>query len=243
MLEKNSPRPLYVQLEELLRAELTAGVYGSGGMIPSELELARRFGISRMTARGVVTRLVNEGLLYRVQGKGTFVVEPKIEARSLAYQGIREQLEGMGYSTTTKLMEFRIVPAEGQLTRILNVPAGERLLFAKRLRSVDNTPISLHLSYIPEVLAPTLQPTRLETEQLCVILAEDFNLVSVKVEETLESTRAHLDEAKMLGVERGFPLLLLTDSYRAASGQVFEHTNVLFRGDKVKLRFEYDATR
>jgi GntR family transcriptional regulator len=241
VLQKNSPKPLYVQLEELLRAEIVGGTYGINGMIPSELELSRRFSISRMTARAVVTQLVNEGLLHRVQGKGTFVVEPKIEARSLAYQGIREQLEAMGYSTTTELLEFQAISADSGLAKILGVPLGEPLHFAKRLRSVGDMPISLHLSYIPQALAPTLLPQRLETEQLCVVLAEDFSLSSANVVETLESVLATSSEAKLLGVERRFPLLLLSDSYRSANGRVFEHTKVLFRGDKVKLHFEYGA--
>lgn len=238
-MQKNSPKPLYAQLEELLRGEIVAGTYGSNGMIPSELELARRFDISRMTARGVVTQLVNEGLLYRVQGKGTFVAEPKIEAHSLAYQGIREQLEGMGYSTTTRLIEFKVIPADARLSQVLRVPVAEPLIFAMRLRSIRDTPISLHLSYIPEALAPTLQPARLEAEQLCVVLAADFNLTSARVEETLESTSATTTEAGLLGIDRGSPLLLLTDRYELAGGRTFEYTKVLFRGDKLKLRFEY----
>ncbi|MDR1710436.1 MAG: GntR family transcriptional regulator [Propionibacteriaceae bacterium] len=239
VLQKNSPKPLYMQLDEILRAEIVGGEYGSNGMIPSELELSRRFEVSRMTARAVVTQLVNDGLLHRVQGKGTFVVEPKIEARSLAYQGIREQLESMGYSTATKLLEFKTIAADATLGKVLGVPTGEPLLFAKRLRSADDDPISLHLSYIPAALAPTLQPSRLESEQLCVVLAEDFSLSSAHVVETLESTLATTAEAKLLGVERRFPLLLLTDAYRSANGRVFEYTKVLFRGDKVKLHFEY----
>ncbi|MDR0626495.1 MAG: GntR family transcriptional regulator [Bifidobacteriaceae bacterium] len=239
-LKKNSPKPLYMQLDELLRAEILSGVYGQNGMIPSELELGRRFGVSRMTVRGVVTQLVNEGLLSRVQGKGTFVVEPKIEARSLAYQGIREQLEGMGYRTTTELLEFTTVPANAQHAKLLKVPTGEPLLFAKRRRAIGSTPISLHLSYIPQALAPSLERERLENEQLCVVLAEDFSLTSSKVVETLESTSASKAEAKLLGIQSGFPLLLLTDNYWAANGRIFEHTKVLFRGDRVKLSFEYD---
>jgi GntR family transcriptional regulator len=243
VLQKNSPKPLYVQLQELLRAEIVAGTYGYSGMIPSELELSRRFEISRMTARAVDTQLVNEGLLHRVQGKGTFVVEPKIEAHSLAYHGIREQLESLGYAITTKLLEFKTIAADGQLAKVLGVPTGEPLLFAKRLRSADDVPISLHLSYIPQALAATLRPDRLESEQLCVVLAEDFSLSSANVVETLESAVASAAEAKLLGVERRFPLLLLTDSYRSANGRVFEYTKVLFRGDKVKLHFEYGSAQ
>jgi GntR family transcriptional regulator len=238
-LEKHGPKPLYLQLEELLRGEIVSGAYRVDQMIPSEAELSRRFGISRMTARSVVTRLVNEGLLRRVQGKGTFVAGPKIEAKSLAYTGIREQLEAMGYSTTTRLLAFKTVLAEPWLAKAFHLPQDEPLLFAKRLRSVDGTPISLHSSYVPHALAPSLDANRLEDEQLCVILAEDFALTQHRVVETLESTQATAAEARLLGVERGFPLLLLTDAYTSPNGRVFEYTKVLFRGDLIKLRFEY----
>ncbi|MDR3070056.1 MAG: GntR family transcriptional regulator [Propionibacteriaceae bacterium] len=243
VLLKDSPKPLYMQLEELLRAEIVSGEYTANQMIPSEVELSRRFGISRMTARAVVTQLVQEGLLHRVQGKGTFVVEPKIEAKSLAYQGIREQLESMGYSIDTKLLEFKTIPADVQLARVFSVPRDEPLLFVKRLRSVEGTPISLHTSYMPQALCPSVNQERLIDEQLCVILAQDYNLTASSVVETLESSQASTSEAKHLGVERRFPLLLLTDTYRAGSGRIFEHTKVLFRGDKVKLQFEYGPNR
>lgn len=241
VVQKHAPKPIYMQLAELLRSEIVSGHYKADDMIPSELELSRRHDISRMTARAVVTQLVNEGLLYRVQGKGTFVVEPKIQARSLAYRGIREQLESMGYSTQTTLLEFRTIPADNHLAKVFSVPTGEPLIFAKRVRSIEERPISLHLSYIPQTLAPTLGPDRLEVEQLCVILAQDFALEADAVSETLESTMASAAEAKLLGVERRFPLLLLEDTYRLTTGRVFEYTKVLFRGDKLKLHFEYGS--
>lgn len=243
VVQKNGPKPIYLQLSERLRADVVAGRYQPNDVIPSELELSRRHGISRMTARAVVTELVNEGLLHRVQGKGTFVVEPKIPARSLAYRGIREQLESMGFATKTKLVDFRTEAANHQLATVFGVAVGEPLVFAKRLRLVDDKPISLHLSYVPEALAPTLGPDRLEDEQLCVILARDFALAAETVSETLESTLASTAEAELLGVEQLFPLLLLSDTYQAATGRVFEYTKVLFRGDKVKLQFEYGPGR
>lgn len=106
MLERNSPTPLYQQLEDILRVFISNGQWSPDHPIPSENELSKAYGLSRMTVRAVITNLVREGLLYRVQGKGTFVVPPKISTRSPAYLGIREQLEEQGYSTATKLVEF-----------------------------------------------------------------------------------------------------------------------------------------
>jgi GntR family transcriptional regulator len=93
VLDRNSSLPLYAQLKTIIKDKVENGEWRSNEMIPSENELASSYGISRMTARSVVTQLVTEGILYRVQGKGTFVCEDKIEMASPSYAGIRSQLE------------------------------------------------------------------------------------------------------------------------------------------------------
>ena len=103
-LQRDSAVPLYVQLEQVLRAKIASGEWKPNQRIPSENELNRMYGLSRMTARGVLTTLVNEGVLFRVPGKGTFLAPVKIDAISPAYGGVREQLEAMGYQTTTAVL-------------------------------------------------------------------------------------------------------------------------------------------
>ncbi len=239
MLDKNSPKPLYAQLEEILRSSIYNNEWKPNTAIPSELELSRIYNVSRMTARAVVTQLVNDGLLRRVQGKGTFVMEKKIPTMSLAYMGVREQLERMGYQTTTRLLTFKQIPVNAHLSSICGMRQDDLVHYIERVRLIDRKPISLHRSYIPKALAPTLKTDELETEQLCVILQKEFNLKSATVSETLESVTASPDEAKILKVKKRFPLLLLEDINKVANGRVFEFTQVLFRGDMVKLKFEY----
>ena len=95
-LNRQSPQPLHLQFEEILREQLENEEWAPHACIPSENELSRKYGISRMTVRAVLTRLVDAGLLYRVPGKGTFVAEPKIVSRPLSQMGITQQLEQMG---------------------------------------------------------------------------------------------------------------------------------------------------
>lgn len=239
MLDKNSPKPLYAQLEEILRSSILGSIWEPNHAIPSEQELSRTYGVSRMTARSVVTQLVNDGLLRRVQGKGTFVVQHKIPTKSLAYMGIREQLERMGYQTTTKLLRHEMVSATPALAEKLDIIQGDQVHFIERARFIDGNPISLHRSYIPNALAPNLKEDKLETEQLCVILQNEFNLKSASVSETLESVVASPEEAQLFNVGKSFPLLLLEDVNKTSTGRVFEYTKVLFRGDKIKLSFDY----
>jgi GntR family transcriptional regulator len=243
MLDKNSPRPLYVQLDALFRSAIENNEWRPNDMIPSELELSRIYGVSRMTTRSVITQLVRDGLLRRVQGKGTFVVEPKISAKSPAYMGVREQLERMGYQTQTQLLNFHIARAGTRLSTALEVESGAPLYYIQRLRYAGNEPISLHESYLPQELCPNLTSEQMETEQLCVILKERYNLTAAFVSETLESVSARQEEAKLLNVEKRFPLLLLEDINKSKDERIFEYTKVLFRGDKIKLFFEYGAKR
>ena len=240
-LDRDASMPLYLQLAGLLRGRIERGEWQAGQKIPSENELNRLYGVSRMTARQVLAQLVNEDLLFRVQGKGTFVAHRKISTRSPAYMGIREQLEGMGYAVATEVLATNIVPADERVARALRIMPGERVHEIRRRRLLpDDEPISLHTSYVPERLAPRLGAEDLVTRQLCVVLEEDHGLRMSKVSESLESTLPNAQEARTLRIRRATPLLLLVHEIADPSARVFEFSRILFRGDKLRLQFHYD---
>lgn len=241
MLDKNSPKPLYAQLEDILRMAITNGKWQPSQLIPSENELSKEYGISRMTVRSVITTLVKEGLLYRVQGKGTFVAAPKISAKSPAYIGIREQLEDQGYTIATHVVDFSIINVDKKISELLNIPLSSNVVFIKRVRHADGKPVSIHLSYIPESLCQNLTLERIQDEQLCDVLKKDYNLGIDSVHETLESILATEEEAKLLGIEKGDPLLLLEEVSKTNTGITFEYHKILFRGDRIKLSFDYKS--
>lgn len=240
LLDREGSIPLYVQLTNILRDKIEHREWAPNQKISSENDLNRIYGVSRMTARQVLSQLVNDGLLFRVQGKGTFVAPQKIGTRSPAYKGFREQLEQMGYETTTTLVGMDLVVADGLISRNLGLQPGEKVFVLQRLRHIDGEPISLHVSHIPERLAPGLDRYDTLKQQLCVVLEENYNLRIGHVTETLESTSASAQEAKLLGVSRRAPLLLL-EQISDTAGVRFEHTKIVFRGDKIRLEFEYDV--
>jgi GntR family transcriptional regulator len=240
-LDRDASLPLYVQLAALLRGRIERGEWQAGQKIPSENELNRLYGVSRMTARQVLAQLVNEDLLFRVQGKGTFVAHRKISTRSPAYMGIREQLEGLGYAVATRVLADGVVGADDRVARALRINVGESVHEIRRVRLLpDEEPISLHTSYVPVRLAPTLDAADLVGRQLCEVLEVDHGLRMSKVSESLESTLPSQQEARDLRITRTTPLLLLTHEIADPSAQLFEFSRVLFRGDKVRLQFHYD---
>jgi GntR family transcriptional regulator len=239
VLERDSAVPLYVQLEQILSSKITGGQWQPNQRIPSENELNRMYGLSRMTVRGVLTKMVNDGLLLRVPGKGTYVAPTKISAVSPAYRGIREQLEALGYSTTTRLVSFEREAATSVVRDRLGLARGEDVYVIVRVRSVQGEPISLHRSHVPASLAPALDDHDVVSEQLCVILETSYGLPMRHVREHLEAVAVNAVDAKQLDMHRGDPALLLHDVIADDAGRPFEYSTIVFRGDRLRLTFDY----
>ena len=240
VLNRNSGIPLYVQLEDILRAKISEGEWQANQRVPSENELNKAYGVSRMTARGVLTRLVSDGLLFRVPGKGTFLAPVKINAISPAYRGVREQLESMGYATSTEVLSVRLETPSTKVRARLRLNADQGVYAIHRLRAVQNEPISLHHSYVPAHLARGLDEYDTATEQLCVVLEKSYGLAMQHVIEHLEATSATAEEAELLKMPKGQPVLLLEDVISDPHGTTFEYSSIVFRGDKIRLQFDYN---
>jgi len=115
MINKNSPIPLYYQLEEHIKGLIENGELSPGDALPPEREYAEKYQISRMTVRQAFTQLVNEGYLYRLQGKGTFVAERKIEQPLQGLTSFTEDMKARGFTPGNKLIKFEIIPATSQI--------------------------------------------------------------------------------------------------------------------------------
>jgi GntR family transcriptional regulator len=138
--------PLYVQIRETVRAELTH--IKAGMSLSTEVELCSRFGVSLITVRKAIEDLVAEGLLVRKQGRGTFVVKPKLTHELNAITSWTEQLRALGYTPGTSHREVREVAPDPQIAQLLGLGAGTPLIMMKRMRLEDGEPVSLMSNYI-----------------------------------------------------------------------------------------------
>lgn len=239
VLERDSSVPLYQQLEEIFSAKIASGEWAPNQRIPSENELTRIYGLSRMTVRGVLNKLSSDGILLRVAGKGSYVAPKKITAVSPAYRGLREQLEALGYDISTRLISVDQIIAPKSVRDRLHLTHDEEVYAIVRLRSVDGTPLSLHRSFVPASLAPGLNEHDVVEEQLCVILEEKYELPMKSVQEGLEAVALDTIDAKHLGLRRGQPALSVTDVIFDPVGTAFEYSTIVFRGDTMRLKFDY----
>lgn len=242
MLDRTSSTPLWEQLEDILREQIDNGEWTPGEAITSENLLCKEYNLSRMTVRSVITRLVQEGLLYRVPGKGTFVSEPKIATTPLPYMGIREQLEKKGYEIKTQVLRNEPVKVTERVAKKLNIEVNSTVHLIERVRYIKDKTLSVQRSYLKHNFDPPIEISRLETEQLCNILNDDYNITPNRVEETLEMVYSTSKLAKRLLVPDTYPLLYL-QHVRYMDSEIVEYSEVFFKGDQVRLYFEYDGLK
>src|SRR2546430_3827104 len=143
---RKSPLPRYYQLKEIMREKISSGEWQPGDLIPSERELGEQYGISRMTARQAITELVNEGLFYREQGKGTFVSRHKITQQLIRLTGFTEDIKARGQRPCTKVISAQMFAADETTAEKLRIDPGTLIFRLQRLRLADDEPLAIELS-------------------------------------------------------------------------------------------------
>jgi GntR family transcriptional regulator len=229
---------LYSRLEELIRERIDSGEWPPGTLIPSERELSSTFELSRTTTRRALERLVRDGVLRKEPRRGTFVADPKATFEALSLRGFSAQALERGASPASRLLQFeRIVPSP-TVREALGIAADQLVYSIERLRIVNDVPVALHKSYLATGLAPDLRREDLEERSLYDVLEARYGTKPASAEETLQSTSATEYEAAVLGVRPGSPMLLLNIVLRAGDGRPVELVKAIFRGDRIRLRYE-----
>ena len=206
----------------------------TGSPVPGERELAQRYGTSRTTIRQALAELVIEGRLVRRQGKGTFVAPPKV-AQLLELAGYTEEMRAHGLNPQTQILDTGYRPADEELALLLGIRPGGRVLRIHRLRLADGEPMSTDTSHLPARRFPGLRRNLDRYASLYEALATAYGVQLAEAEETIETVLAGPEDARLLGVDVGMPLLLLSRQAFDVSAEPVEWAQSKYRGDRYKL--------
>lgn len=235
MVVRASPVPLYIQIDEELRGQIESGELGPLDQVPSESDLADHFSVSRMTARKALDRLVADGMLFRQPGKGTFVAPTKIAHGASQGLSFSAAMAAQGLSCETRVLEADVVGAPLNVARALSLPPGGQVIFLRRLRIVDGAPAAIHLSYLPARLSALLEA------DLSGSLAQLMARVGVRVERSDDSVEAVLatgEEARLLDVPEGSPLVLIRGTAYSAGNEPVRYTEAIYPGGRWQFSLE-----
>ncbi|WP_395005465.1 GntR family transcriptional regulator, partial [Undibacterium sp.] len=200
--------PLYQQIKGLITQSLQTGEWKPGELIPSEIELAARFKVSQGTVRKAIDELSAENLVVRRQGKGTFVATHH-EARS-QFRFLRLVPDsGERAYPENKIIEVKRLRAPAEVARLLEMKAGESVVFLKRVQSFSGVPTILEELWLPGSIFKGLTIERLNEYNgpMYALFESEFGTHMIRAQEEIRAVCATEDVAELLQVVVGMPLL------------------------------------
>ena len=232
---------LYDSIREDLLSKIKDGTYAEGQTIPSEIELAQAYGVSRPTVRQAVQLLADEGYLERRRRRGTIVTRPKVrQSFTMTISSFEDAMRLAGSLPRTNVLVFRTEPAGAEAARALGLPEGADVYRLVRLRYADDVPNVFVESYVPCEPYPGLEGFDLNQVSLYDAM-ERCGRPVVSAHRRLEAIRADGPTAALLDVEPGDPLLLFHTVARDDAGTPVEYSVATYRGESNS--FEIDVRR
>lgn len=229
-----SPEPLYEQVKKALLKYIDDNNLPPGTLLPSERELSETFRISRLTVRKAIEELATLGIVFKKTGKGTFVAEPKIQQQLLVVTNFTDAISKIGHIPGAKIIEKELVYGEPKICMKMGLSGGARLLYMKRLRFVDNIPISIQSIYLNYDLLPGIEEL-VENHSLYSLIQERFNIKLSKTKAILESVNADYSCANLLWVKPNSPLFIMSGTVSDSLGRVIELFKCYYRGDRMRF--------
>ena len=224
--------PLYVQVRESLRQKIAQGAYKRGQRIPSEEELGAQYRVSRMTIRKAIADLIDDDLLYRSHGVGTFVTQLHIDRDHTRLTDFFEEASAKGLAAQARLLSKARVPAAPRVAEALGLKEGDPVMRIESVRFLDGEPITLHRAYVPDRLWYELSGEELTARSLWTLLEQRH---AFKVKHALEKFEARVagqNTARVLQLEPTSPILYKERTVFAEDGTPVEYEECRSRGDK-----------
>jgi GntR family transcriptional regulator len=234
-VDKGSVRPLYLQIEDSLRSQIDSGQLRPGDRVPSEKELAAIYDVSRMTARRATDALVTEGVLVRQPGKGTFVAQDKLPFAAATLSSFSNTMRVLGLSVTSRVIDLQLVDPPLKVVKDLQLIPGQQVVYLRRLRLIDGEPMALMSTFMAESFYPALAAADLSAQPITQIMEAASGLKLVASRDHIEASLARPDEAELLGIRTGAPVLLARGIVYESGGMPMRSSKVVYRGDRFRL--------
>jgi GntR family transcriptional regulator len=227
-IDKNSPIPVYYQLKEDIKEKINNGFWKVGQCIDSERDLTEQYGVSRMTVRQALGELVQEGILHREKGKGTFVCEPKVKQRDI--MSFSEMVRKMGLELKTEVRSFEIIHTPSHINDLLQF---EEVYKIDRLRIVGGEVIANEVIYIPCDYCGYIDEEKLEHSFYEII--KDYGYIIDHSEASMQAVLMDEEYKEIFKTEYNLPLIKSFSKNITADQKLLFVEESVYRSDKYIL--------
>jgi GntR family transcriptional regulator len=237
-LNPDSFTPLYIQVAQLLRDAINSGQFKSGEKLPSENELVKKYGISRITATTALDELVKARLAYRERGRGTFAAKPFVSNFSF-FSSFTEDMLERGLKPSSRQISSQIEKPDRVTIEKLKMPVDEEYHCLTRVRLADGEPVVYQHAYLPTAIFPNLGEQDFEKHYLYEIIRNVYGCKPTWAEAIVESGGATQEEADYLDVKPGYPVLIIWHLTLDDRHTPLEYVRSVYRSD----RFSFSTGR
>lgn len=237
-LNRDSKVPLYHQLYELLRGNIIGGKWQPGTMLPPESALCRNFHVSQITVRQALENLVNDGLIYRQRGRGSFVAQPAIESSLTRIISFTEDMNQRGCVPSSRVIDSRLVEASSTMAKKLEIGVGEVIAQLNRLRFANQEPLSIERSSFVYHYCPGVLSNDYEKVSLRQVLSGQYGIQLVKARQSIRAVLATKAQAEQLAIEPNAALLAIDRVSFSQHNVPIEYLQIFYNAKRYVLYTE-----
>ena len=231
-----SPTPLHAQVKERLLARILDGSYPAHARLPAESELSSIFGVSRITVRQALSDLQRDDIILKVPGKGTFVAPAKAFQELTALEGFGEAMSRLGHRIVNRVISHQRIAAPRRVAERLGLPTHSAVTEIRRVRLLDDVPLSFEVSYLPLLLDERLRHEDLAGRDIFLILEHDFGIALGRADLQIDAALCDANLARRLDCAAGSAVLRIERLTHDAQGQPIDFEYLTFRGDAFQYR-------
>lgn len=228
----NDHKPKYERLIQQLQELVAVLSKKSEDCFPSERELCERYGVSRITVRRALAVLEEQGLIYRIRGKGAFITKEKFSQPLGRLTSFTEDLASRNMHGGSKIIALETVSAGAHIAEKLNIAENEPVLLLKRIRLADGLPMAIETCYLTEAVGSVIKPFLADNVSLYRLLREQCDITIVAAEQSIEVGLLQPWEQTLLGEGAPAYVLCMTRQTFDANQNAIEYVESKYRGDR-----------
>ncbi len=234
MNSSQSHAPIYFRIQQAMLEQIRSGVLKPGQQLPTEIELAQQYQVSRITAKRALDELVRQGRAFRQQGRGTFVAQRHVHDIA-GFGSFSEDMLARGLTPSSRVLQFTQLRADQEISERLHISAGEQIYCLKRLRLANDQATAVETAFLPCRLYEGLLDFDLSHQSLYAVLRAHYKLLPTWADAEIEARAATAEEAHLLHIEAEKPVLHARRVTFSENYDVLEFVYSVYSGERFTL--------